>query len=124
MAEQKKPANGRRKHPKDHPAETPEPTEPANPEPAEAEGHSEPEAHPEPAEQEAVKADPTPGRIEVSLASGGRGLIDLDGTIAKVPVPGSWIAFPGHSGFPIDFVLVPAEAVEDLCRATGYQVPE
>ena len=115
MAESKKPSNGRRKHPKpepEAPAETPEPTEPANAEPAEAE-HSEPEA----------AAELPPDEVTVSLGPGGRGNIVWDGKQVRVKVPGSWIAFPGFAGQPVNEVIIPPEAVEELCRNVGYAVP-
>ena len=117
MAEQKKPSNGRRKpHPKEHPAEapaeTPEPAEPASPEPAEAETTA-PEPTPE----------LPPDALDVSLSSGGRGIVKWDGKEIRVPVPGSWMSFPGYSGFLFDEVIIPPEAVEELCRNVGYAVP-
>ena len=117
MAEQKKPSNGRRKphpkeHPAEHPAETPEPAEPASPEPAEAETPA-----PEPA------AELPPDEIAISIRSGGRGNIKWDGKEVRVPAPGSWIAFHGFAGQPVDEVIIPPEAVEELCRNVGYAVP-
>ena len=104
MAEQKKPANGRRKAKPAPAEETPAPAEPAdNPAP--------------------TAAKLPPGELNVSLSSGGRGIVKWDGKEVRVPVPGSWISFQGYAGFSVNEVIIPPEAVEELCRQVGYAVP-
>ena len=71
----------------------------------------------------AAKKPLPPEELQVSLSSGGRGNVKWDGKEVRVPVPGSWISFPGFGGFDINEVIVPPEAVKALCQAVGYAPP-
>ena len=111
MAEQKKPANGRRKAKPAPAEETPAPAE-ETPAPAEPADNPAPTA-----------AKLPPDQVDVSVSAGGRGIVKWDGKQVRVPTPGSWIAFQGHGGFPFDEIVIPEEVVADLCRQVGYAVP-
>ena len=71
----------------------------------------------------AAKKPLPPDTLQISLTARGRGNVKWDGKQLRVPAPGSWIAFPGHAGFPIDEIIVPVEAVKALCNAVGYAPP-
>ena len=39
----------------------------------------------------------------------------------KIPVQGSWISFPGKTGVPLDYVIVPDEILAAAAEAAGTE---